>query len=123
MGEPDHRTEPRVSRDELRGALEAASAPRPRANPLVSAAVATEPEPEGAWDWSTGLDEAERSELERLRAGDADRQARIAELEAGAERERALSAALRRLAGASLLKRRGVIAELRASGLLAPAGD
>jgi hypothetical protein len=122
MGEPEHRTEPRVSRDELRGALEAASAPRPRANPLVSAA-AVAAEPEGAWDWSTELDEAERSELERLRAADAGRQARIAELEVVAERERALGAALRRLAGASLLKRKGVIAELRADGLLAPAGD
>ena len=101
--------EPHVSGQELRAAL--AQNGRSRPNPLM-----TEGTP--AWEWTTD----EQVELVELRASVATLQDQLAELRDAVDssrvRERELRDGLRELAGAGLFRRRGVVAELAARGLV-----
>jgi hypothetical protein len=101
--------EPHVSGQELRAAL--AQNGRSRPNPLMA-------DGPPAWEWTTD----EQVELVELRATVATLQDQVGELrdavDAGRARERELRDALRQLAGAGPWKRRGVLAELGARGLV-----
>src|SRR3954451_10344819 len=97
-----------VTRDDLRSAL-ASAKDQPKKRPVLL-------------DWTSALSDADRDELERLRAGVNDLRARIIDLERaaenGARRKLELRSALNDLAGASLFGRRGVATALRRRGLV-----
>jgi hypothetical protein len=79
-------------------------------------------EPEPAWDWDASPNAADALELDELRGVTAEQRRHIDELvtaqEAAAETERQLREALSELAAAGALRRRAVVAGLRARGLL-----
>jgi hypothetical protein len=106
-------TEPHVSGEELRAALESRARSRP--NPVAEARPAS---PKPAWEWTTD----EQAELIKLRASASALEAQVDELRDQAhtarKRENELRAALRVLSGARLWERRGVVAELAGRGLL-----
>jgi hypothetical protein len=109
-----------VTRDDLRDAL-AHSGPRRRPTGLLSARP-QEREAEPAWDWDAAPGEPDLRELDDLRSITAEQRRHIDELvtaqEAAAETERELRAALAELASAGLMRRRAVVARLRAHGLI-----
>jgi Spy/CpxP family protein refolding chaperone len=109
-----------VTRDDLRDAL-AHSGPRRRPTGLLSARPQA-PAAEPAWDWDAAPGEPELRELDDLRSITAEQRQHIDELvtaqEAAAETERELREALAELATASLMRRRAVVARLRAHGLI-----
>jgi hypothetical protein len=109
-----------VTRDDLRDAL-AHPGPRRRPTGLLSARPEREPDAEPAWDWDAGS-AAEQLELAELREVTAEQRRHIDELvgaqEVAAAIERELRQALAELAGAGLMRRRAVVAGLRARGLI-----
>ena len=122
-----------VTRDDLRDAL-AHSGPRRRPTGLLSArpdeprredppqATTPAPESEPAWDWDAAPSASDQLELEELRGVTAEQRKHIDELviaqTAATEAERDLRAALAELAGAGLMRRRTVVADLRRRGLI-----
>jgi hypothetical protein len=109
-------TPPSVTRDDLREAL------APRAGRRPSRLLGSVPEESPAWEWDADLATGDRLELEELRQVVGEQREHLeraeAAREAAAAREEELRAALAELAGAGILARRGVVAELRARGLV-----
>jgi 2-methylcitrate dehydratase PrpD len=107
-------TEPHVSGEELRAALESRARSRP--NPVMTAARPADAKP--AWEWTTD----EQAELVELRESAAALEAQVDELRGEAvrarEREHELQEALRLLSGARMWERRSLVAELAGRGLL-----
>jgi hypothetical protein len=106
-----------VTRQDLRDAL--ATGPGRRPTSLFNATPAETP----AWDWDGAeLGAGERLELHELRQLSTEQREHIDELttakEAAEAREQALRSGLRRLANASPIGRRRVIADLRRTDLL-----
>lgn len=124
-----------VTRDDLRDAL-AHSAPRRRPTGLLSEPHEARHEPfverherpaeppssEPAWDWDAAPSTADRLELEELREVTAEQRRHIDELvtaqSTAADIEHELRAALTELAGAGVMRRRTVVADLRRRGLV-----
>jgi hypothetical protein len=112
-----------VTRDDLRDAL-AHSAPRRRPTGLLSEPrePREEPSSEPAWDWDAAPSTAERLELDELREVTAEQRRHIDELvttqATAADTERELRSALAELAGAGVIRRRAVVADLRRRGLV-----
>lgn len=110
-----------VTRDDLRDAL-AHSAPRRRPTGLLSEPREPDEGHEPAWDWDAAPSTADRLELEELREVTAEQRRHIDELVTAqtdaANTERELRGALAELAGAGLMRRRAVVADLRRRGLV-----
>jgi DNA-binding transcriptional MocR family regulator len=105
-----------VTRDDLRDALSTRGRKRP------TSLLSSEPSPAPAWEWDAGMPAGERLELDELRQVVAEQREHLETLtaaqESAAEREHELREALAELAGAGMLARRALVAELRASGLV-----
>jgi predicted nuclease with TOPRIM domain len=116
MGELDHRTEPHVTRDELRDAL------RPGADTARRSPVLEAPAPRPAWNWATDLSDADREELNHLRIRAGELEAEIEQLQQAVERRRehesTLREALADLAAAKRRRRRRLLDDLRARRLV-----
>ena len=111
MGEIEPHGEPRVTRQELREALNSGAAPRRRST-LLDAPP--------AWNWTT--DEPDPAEIDALRSRAEELEAEVGRLRdalaAHDARERELRGALGALAAAPPWRRRGEVARLRGRGLV-----
>jgi len=112
--------QPAEPREEPRESMEHELARHESAPHHVESRQAAASEP--AWDWDAAPSTADRLELEELREVTAEQRRHIDELveahDAATQTERELRAALTELAGAGMLRRRAVVAGLRARGLV-----